>query len=226
MVMGIQPIKLAALSNSAHRNFHEKTILRLKTCSEEAKILIRRCLEGYCYAFGNENKTFEVAQRDPLIDALSDADRRRDLSFNTLNFRVESWYKINSPDFHNPAGILRQSLYEYIQRKRETDALDNMIRDWETLYIGCVRKLQLFPILARLKINNKDVKRISAQCKDETFFRSVINLKHARIATDKTYKSLVILVNTHLEVKDTEDLDEFSAFMNIHIAHYRQQTVV
>jgi len=225
----INKISLERMTNGAHYQFVSQILTKAKanaTVVEKASAQVG-VFEKKVAA---EDEALKLSRKSQYTEDIAAADSERDTLYSAYCTTVRAFVGNSNAEKDKAARTLQQHITDYaidtqMQLDRETGMLVNFDADLAGKYAEQVATLGLTAIVAALTAANDTVNELTAQRTDERTGKVAGALKAARIASDAAYRNLVRRIEALWVVEYAEAYDEFIAYANELVKHYKQEAL-
>lgn len=225
----IQVFYIGGMNNGAHFTFVSNMAERAEkdsAVSEKCKAQVKALRE----AVAAEDENLQISAKSLTTDKIAVADRLRDQLYAGYKKAVAGYVNFPVEEMADAAKALNQHIKDYkidvqAQLDKETGLLVNFVQDLEGKYKPQVDALALGAFVEKLKAANEEVRSLTGQRTDERSAKTAGALKAARVASDESYRMLVLHVNAHALIEGEEAYAAFIDYANTEIAHFRQEVL-
>ena len=225
----IDGIKLEALDNGAHFEYHTSTVKRAKADSAVST----RCtkyLTPYEAALDGEDDVYKTSTKDPLTDQIEESDLLRDTIYRGYRDSVKAMSVIPIEATQQAAKTLLQHIKDYKidvrdQLDKESGKLRNFTADLKGKYAEQVATLGLTDVVNSLATANEKTATLIQERDDANKDAKTGLMKQARAKVDEAYRMLIKVVNALMLVEDEAAYADFADKQNAQIRRYKQRVL-
>ena len=225
----IEGMKLEALDNGAHFEYHTSTVKRAKADST-VSTKCTNYLTPYESALGGEDEVYKTSSKDPLTDQIAEGDVLRDTLYRAYRDAVKAMGKVPVEATQQAAKILLQHIKDYKidvrdQLDTESGKLRNFTADLKGKYAEQVAALGLTDLVDSLATANENTASLIQERDDANKDAKTGQMKQARAKVDEAYRMFIKMVNALMLVEGEEAYADFADKQNAHIRRYKQRVL-
>ena len=225
----INGLKLEALTNGAHAEFHYTTLERAKG-HEKVSSKCTKQLTPYEGSYNEEDRVYKTSMKNLSTDDIVASDKWRGDVYRSYRTAVKAMVGITIPAMAEAAKVLMQHIKDYrintlSQLDKLTGDLRNFIGDLKEKYVDEVAALSLTEVVNELEKANEQTASLIKLRDIQNKSREVGAVRKARTATDKAYRALMKMINALILVEGEEEYADFVAEQNSLILRYKKRVL-
>lgn len=225
----IGKIDLKSINNGAHIELMRTVLERAEadgavreTCAAQVDALRR--------AYVEENSAMRTSRKCLTTDKIAKADVERDKAYRGLKHIVRGLRLMPDGETADAADVLWQCLRDYgisvrMQLDTETGLVHHLCKRLRGKYAAEVDALGLGAYVGMLDDANGRLARLLELRTESRMTKVVGRTQLARAASDRAFRRLTSMVNAQAMVTGGTELDNFIAFANTELLHYKREVL-
>jgi hypothetical protein len=223
--MKIAAVKVSALRNNAHFQFHTE-FRELVTKENPQTLDVKTLFDAYLPLYEREDTALKKITKSALTQKIHDADKERDEVFVGFCALIRGHCRHFSPELRALAAPVQIVLDTYghiasLPLNEQSSAIYNLVQELSLpKYQDARTNFGLTIWLNKLKTTNEAYEALVRERFNEDASKTDIVLREARNEIDKVYRSIIERINAIIIVNGPEKYENFVKTMNVIIAKY------